>query len=139
MLAASFAVRQSKTRNLFILNLAAGLRCQHTAKSVNHVAIVTVDDVPIRGLHFETIARRPGAAAQHTPVTTGCTAASFVSVEAPFPNVSAEIVQAYRIRFKTADRHCCGAAPSAGGCIISGAVGRRPLFSPRKFVFDFAI
>src|SRR5205823_7093074 len=30
----------------FILNFAAGLRCEHTAKSVNHVAIVSVDYVP---------------------------------------------------------------------------------------------
>jgi hypothetical protein len=83
-----------------ILNLDGRLRCQHTAKSVNHVAIVAVDYVAIGGLHFQTIARRPGAAAQHTPVATGCARAAFVSVEAPFPHVSAEIVQAYRVRLE---------------------------------------
>src|SRR4029077_7919355 len=60
-----------------ILSLAGRLRCQHAAKSVNHVAIVAVDYVAIGGLHFQTVARCPGAAAQHTPVTTGCAVASF--------------------------------------------------------------
>ena len=48
---------------LSILNLAAGLRCQYATKSVNDVAIVAVDYVAIGGLHFQTIARCPGAAA----------------------------------------------------------------------------
>ena len=82
-----------KRGNLFILNVAAGLRCQNATKSVNHVTIVAVDYVAVGGLHFQAIARRPGTAAQHAPITTGCAGASFVSVEAPFPNVSAEIVQ----------------------------------------------
>src|SRR6266478_4197507 len=108
------------------LIFAAKLHCKHTTKSVNHVAIVAVDYVAIRGLHFQTIARGPGAAAQHAPITTGCAAATFVRVEAPFPNVSAEIEQAYRIRLETSDRHRCGFAASTGCCIISGAIRWRP-------------
>src|SRR5438034_11297575 len=77
---------------LFILDLAARLRCQHAAKSVNHIAIVAVDYVAIGGLHFQTIARRPGAAAQYTPIPAGCIVASLLGVKAPFPDVSAEIV-----------------------------------------------
>src|SRR5207247_11453679 len=63
-----FPTRRSS--DLLILNVATSLRCEHTTKSVNHVAIVAVDYVAIRGLHFQTIARRPGAAAQHAPITT---------------------------------------------------------------------
>ncbi len=80
--------------NSFVLSLTRRLDCQHTTKSVNHVAIIAVDYVAIGGLHFQTIARGPGAAAQHTPITTDCAGSSFVSIKAPFPNVSAEIVQA---------------------------------------------
>src|SRR6476660_10473206 len=90
--------------NSFIFDVTSRLRCQHATKSVNDVAIVAVDYVPIGGLHLQTIARRPGAAAQHTPITDGCAVAPLVSVDAPFPNVSAEIVQAYRIRLETSDR-----------------------------------
>ena len=103
-----------------ILSRTARLRCQDTAKSVNHVAIVAVDYVPIGGLHFQTIARRPRATAQHAPITIGCAAAAFVSIEAPFPNVSAEIVKAYRIRFETAGRHCRATA-SSRGCVAPAA------------------
>ena len=87
--------------NSFVLNLATRLGCQHAPKSVNHVAIIAVDYVAIGGLHFQTIARGPGAAAQHTPIATGCAAPSFVSIETPFPNVSADIVQAQGIRLET--------------------------------------
>src|SRR6266487_2356355 len=57
--------------------------------------------------------------AQEAPRSTpqsrpGCGVASFVSVNAPFPHVSAEIAQAYRIRLKTSDRHRCAAASSRG-------------------------
>src|SRR6266446_10112684 len=104
------------------LIFAAKLDCEHAAKSVNHIAIVAVDYVAIGGLHFQTIARRPGAAAQHTPVTTGWAASSFIGVEAPLPNVSAEIVQAYRIRLKTTDRHRRTATPSRCCDVISGAI-----------------
>ena len=103
-----------KRGNSFILDLAAGLPCQYTAKSVNHVAIVAIDYVAIRGLHFQTIARRPRATAQHAPITIGCAAAAFIGVDAPFPNVSAEVVQAYRIRLETADWDRGGVAPSRG-------------------------
>ena len=76
-----------------ILDLRDRLRCEHAAESVNDVAVIAIDYVSIGGLHFQTIARRPGAAAQHSPITIGCAVASFVSVKAPFPNVSAQIVQ----------------------------------------------
>ena len=122
-----------------ILSRTARLRCQDTAKSVNHVAIVAVDYVPIGGLHFQTIARRPRATAQHAPITIGCAAAAFVSIEAPFPNVSAEIVKAYRIRFETAGRHCRATASSRCCAIISCTIGQRPLFSPREFVFNLSV
>ena len=89
-----------KPSNSSILGLTAGLRCRDATKSVNDVSIVAIDYVPIRGLHFQTIARRPGAAAQHAPIATGCAVATFVNIEAPFPNVSAEIVQAYRVRLE---------------------------------------
>src|SRR4029077_20584702 len=70
------------------------LRRQGAAKAVNDVPIIAIDYVSIRGLHFQAIACRPGAAAQHTPITTASARAAFVSIKAPFPNVSAEIVQA---------------------------------------------
>src|SRR2546430_1251535 len=106
--------RLLRSGNSFILNLAGSLRCQDATKSVNDVAIVAIDYVAIGRLHFQTIARCPGAAAQHSPITIGCAAAAFIGVDAPFPNVSAEIVQAYRIRLETADWDRGGAAPSRG-------------------------
>jgi hypothetical protein len=58
MLCLSFmgAVRKA---NSFILNLADKLHCQHAPKSVNHVAIIAIDDIAVGGLHLETVARRP--------------------------------------------------------------------------------
>src|SRR5437899_2548820 len=79
---------------LTIFDRVAHVMCQHAAKSVNHVAIVAVDHVAVGRLHFEAFGSGPGAAAQNSPVPSGPTASAFVSVGAPFPNVSAEIVQA---------------------------------------------
>ena len=71
-----------------------GLRRQDAAKAVNDVTIVAIDDIPVGRLHFEPIARRPGTATQHTPITTASARAAFVSIKTPFPNVSGEIVKA---------------------------------------------
>ena len=45
--------------NSFVLNLATRLGCQHAPKSVNHVAIIAINDIAIGGLHLETVARCP--------------------------------------------------------------------------------
>jgi len=42
--------------DLAIVDLVVGLRSENAAKSVNHVAIVAVDHVPIQRLQFEAIA-----------------------------------------------------------------------------------
>ena len=82
------------TVKLLIAGFVLRLRHQDTAKAVNDVAIIAIDDIPVRGLYFESIARRPGTATQHTPITTASARTAFVSIKAPFPNVSTEIVQA---------------------------------------------
>src|SRR5207244_10151286 len=79
---------------LSIVGIALRFRRQYAAKTVNHIALVPIDDVAVGGLHFEAIARCPGTAAQHSPVATGRAAATFVGIGAPFPDISAEIVQA---------------------------------------------
>ena len=38
--------------NSFVLNLAAEFRCQHAAKTVDHITIVAIDYVPIGGLRL---------------------------------------------------------------------------------------
>jgi len=77
-----------------IVGFILGLRRQDAAKAVNNISIIAIDDIPVGRLHLEAIARRPGTASQHTPITTASARAAFVSIKAPFPNVSAEIVQA---------------------------------------------
>ena len=77
-----------------IVGFVFGPRRQDAAKTVNDVAIIAIDDIPVGRLHLEPIARRPGTATQHTPITTASVRAAFVRIEAPFPNVSAEIVKA---------------------------------------------
>src|SRR6267143_2818464 len=77
-----------------ILAIVRAFWREDTAKSVNHVALVPIDHVAIRRLHFRTIGRRPGTAAQNSPIPTRSAASAFVRVRAPFPNVAAEIAQA---------------------------------------------
>ena len=75
---------------LFIFRATIRFRCKHAAKSVNHISLIAIDYVSVRGLHFETITGGPGTAAQYSPIATTCIVA-LVSVEAPLPNVAAEI------------------------------------------------
>ena len=82
------------TKNLSVVNPVVAFRREHTSESVNHVAFVPIYDIAIRGLHFQTIACRPGTTAENSPIAAGPTAAAFVSVGAPFPNVAPEIVEA---------------------------------------------
>src|SRR4029077_12907152 len=124
---------------LVILRVTTRCRCKHAAKSVNHVSFIAINYISVRGLHFETTLCGPGAAAQHSPVATSCTVIAFVSVETPFPNVPAEIVEAYRIGLETSDGQRCAASLSRSSRIISCVVWRRPLFTPRKFVLNFAV
>src|SRR5437879_3827289 len=77
-----------------ILAIVRAFRREHTAESINHIALVPVDDIAIRRLHFRTIGRRPGTASQNSPIPTRSAAPAFISVGTPFPDVSAEIAQA---------------------------------------------
>jgi hypothetical protein len=86
--------RRHGTVKLFIPGFVLRLRGQDTTETVDYITIIAVDDIPVGRLHLESIARRPGTATQHTPITTASARSAFVSIKAPFPNVSAEIVQA---------------------------------------------
>jgi hypothetical protein len=77
---------------LVIFHVTAMFGCKHAAKSVNHISLIAINYISVRGLHFETITCGPGAAAQHSPIATSCTVVAFISVETPFPNVPADIV-----------------------------------------------
>jgi hypothetical protein len=72
--------------------LTTSFRRKHAAKSVNHVSIIAINYISVRGLHFETIIGGPGAAAQYAPIAAACTVVAFISIKTPFPNVPAEIV-----------------------------------------------
>src|SRR5258708_6651658 len=73
------------TVELLISGFVLGLRRQDAAKAVNDVAIIAIDDIAVGRLHLEAIARRPGTATQHTPITTASARAAFVGIKAPFP------------------------------------------------------
>src|ERR1700736_1397338 len=86
------AVLSCKNGRLLILHLVLRLRREHAAKSVSYVAIIPIDHVAIRRLHLEAIARRPGPPAQHAPVPPCACAVPPITLRAPFPHVSAEVV-----------------------------------------------
>src|SRR5947207_8120932 len=44
---------------LAIFHVTARFRCKHAAKSVNHISLIAINYIPIRGLHFETITCGP--------------------------------------------------------------------------------
>jgi hypothetical protein len=77
-----------------IVGFILRLRRQDAAKAVNDVAIIAIDHIPVGRLHLEPVTRRPGTPTQHTPITAASARAAFVSIKAPFPNVSADVVQA---------------------------------------------
>jgi hypothetical protein len=77
---------------LIISNVTVSFRCKHASESVNHVPLVSINDISVRGLHFEPIACGPGAAAQYSPIATSAAVIPLIRIEAPFPNVAAEVV-----------------------------------------------
>src|SRR4026209_509402 len=47
---------------LAILRVTTRCRRKHAAKSVNHVSLIAINYISVRGLHFQTVTRGPGAA-----------------------------------------------------------------------------
>ena len=79
---------------------------------------------------------RPKSRRAAPQIATSCTVVAFISVETPFPNVPAQIEEAYRIRLEASNGQRCRSAPWSR--LISSVVSRRPLFTPRKFeVYEF--
>ena len=66
-------------------------RREYAANSVDHVSLVAINNVSIRGLHFEAITCGPRAAAQHPQIATSWPVVAFIIVETLFPNVPAQI------------------------------------------------
>jgi len=60
----AFAIHnRAKLTKSLILGLIGGLRCEDAAKSVNHIALIAINYISVRGLHFKTIPRRPRSTA----------------------------------------------------------------------------